>query len=112
MLLEAAVVLGVVSACLYLAFRAVLATQDGSGDSGHRLGRLTGAETGGWQVTHYDRRGVTRVVVRKMSADGTHLLDEHEVAEIPIGDADYDQRFLAAMATARERRALFESEDG
>ena len=57
-------------------------------------------------------RGVTRVVVRKVSPNGTNILDEHEVAEIPTGAPDYDTRFMTAMATARERVALFEAEQG
>jgi hypothetical protein len=103
--MDAAVVLGVMSVCLYLVFRAVLFTQGGAAD------KLEASSGGVWQTAHYDRRGVTRVVVRKTSPGG-QLLDEHVVGEIPIGEADYDQRFLAAMATARERQALFESEDG
>ena len=31
---------------------------------------------------------------------------------IPVGDADYEDRFLAAMLAARQRQALFESEEG
>ena len=104
-LLDAVIVLGVVSVCLYLVFRAVMVDQE----AGPRI--LSSSSRGKWETTHYDRHGVTRVAVRKMSLGG-QLLDEHVVAEIPIGDTDYDERFLTAMATARERKALFESEDG
>jgi hypothetical protein len=104
-LLDAAIVLGVVSVCLYLVFRAVIIDQE----AGPR--QLTSSSKGKWETTHYDRYGVTRVAVRKRSPGG-QLLDEHVVAEIPIGDPGYDEKFLTAMATARERKALFESEDG
>lgn len=68
-------------------------------------------ERGGhWETHHHDVKGVTRVVVRKVSTHGTNILDEHEVATIPVEAEDYDARFLTAMATARERVALFESE--
>ncbi len=68
-------------------------------------------ERGGhWETHHHDVKGVTRVVVRKVSTHGTNILDEHEVATIPVEAEDYDTRFLTAMATARERAALFESE--
>ena len=104
-LLDAAVVLGVVSVCLYLVFRAVMVDQE----AGPR--RLASSSSGTWEVTHYDRYDATRVVVRKTTRGGQKL-DEHVVAEIPIEDPDYDEKFLTAMATARERKALFESEDG
>ncbi len=68
-------------------------------------------ERGGhWETHHHDVKGVTRIVVRKVSPNGTNILDEHEVATIPVDAEDYDTRFLTAMATARERAALFESE--
>ena len=51
-------------------------------------------------------------MVQKTSPTGVNVLDEHSVATIRIDDPEYDAKFLAAMATARERRALFESEDG
>ena len=72
----------------------------------------TTVRTGRWETHHYDARGVTRVVVRKVSPNGTNVLDEHEVAEIPTEAPDYDTRFMTAMATARERVALFEAEQG
>ena len=37
---------------------------------------------GQWRATHYDAKGVTRVVVQKVSATGVNLLDEHVVAEL------------------------------
>jgi hypothetical protein len=54
-------------------------------------------------------KGETWVVLQKVSGSGS-LLDEHLVATIP--DAEYDARFLAAMAAAREWQGLFEAEEG
>lgn len=70
-----------------------------------------------WVVNHYDIRGEdarseTRVVVQKLSPTGAHLLSEHVVATIRTDDPEYDAAFLEAMSSARERRALFESEQG
>jgi hypothetical protein len=66
---------------------------------------------GAWVTAHYDVKGVTCVVVQKRSTNGAVVLDEHVVAQIPVDDPQYDATFLAAMAAARERRALFEAED-
>lgn len=66
---------------------------------------------GRWRATHYDADGVTKVVVQKVSATGVDLLDEHVVAELHRDDADFDARFLEAMSTARQRRAVFEAEE-
>jgi hypothetical protein len=55
--------------------------------------------------------GETRVLVQKISRGGISILAEHVVATIPVDDPDYDDKFLAAMTRARERRALFESEE-
>lgn len=67
--------------------------------------------SGRWRVTHYDARQETHVVVQKVSEDG-RLLDEHLVAAVRTQDPEYDAKFLAAMSAARERQALFESEEG
>ena len=64
-----------------------------------------------WRVTHRDVEGVTRVLVQKISGGGVSVLNEHVVATIPVDDPAYDEKFLAAMSTARERRSLFQSED-
>lgn len=66
---------------------------------------------GHWRAVHYDVKGQTRVALQKVSAGGASVLDEHVVATIPVDDPDYDARFLTAMNTARERRALFETEE-
>ncbi|MDX6299221.1 MAG: hypothetical protein QOF53_435 [Nocardioidaceae bacterium] len=67
---------------------------------------------GQWRSAHYDAQGDTVVVVQKLSPDGRRVLDEHTIATIPVGDPDYEDRFLAAMLAARQRQALFESEEG
>jgi hypothetical protein len=66
---------------------------------------------GTWRAAHYDAKGVTRVVVQKISATGVNKLDEHVVAELRRDDPDYDERFLEAMNTARQRQSLFEAEE-
>lgn len=65
---------------------------------------------GSWQAGHYEVDDATRIVVRKVLPDAT-VVDEHMVATIDEHDPDYDALFLAAMADARERAALFQSEE-
>jgi len=74
-----------------------------------RPAALTGP--GVWRVAHYDVKGATRVALRKVAASGAGVLDEHVIAVIETSDPDYDAKFMAAMDTARERRAMFETED-
>ena len=79
-------------------------------------GRLTARRTlpgspGHWQVAHFAKDGHTHVVVRKVGPDGVNLVDEHLIAAVPEQDPNYDARFLEAMAQARERAALYESEE-
>ena len=50
-------------------------------------------------------------MVQKVSSGGANLLDEHVIDTIPVADPGYEERFLAAMTTANERRALFEAEE-
>ncbi len=95
------VVLGLVALGVYVVVRAVLGTG--------RSRALPGP--GQWRATHYDAKGLTHVVVQKISPGGTNILDEHVVATIRLDDPDYDSAFLAAMSAARERRAIFESEE-
>jgi hypothetical protein len=68
------------------------------------------AGSGQWRVAHYDVKSETQVVLQKVSPDGKLVLDEHLIAAIPTDDPQYDAKFLTAMNTARERRAMFESE--
>jgi hypothetical protein len=53
---------------------------------------------------------VTRVGVRKVRAEVGAVLDEQIIVEIPDSDSDFDAKFIEAMAQARARAALFESE--
>jgi hypothetical protein len=69
-----------------------------------------GAGGAHWRAMHYDAKGVTRVVVRKTSATGVNLLNEHVVAELERNDPDYDTKFLEAMNAARQRQSAFEAE--
>ena len=82
-------------------------------DLARRRGRaraLPGA-AGRWQVAHFAQAGHTHVVVRKLSPDEVTLVDEHLIAAVPEQDPDYDALFLRAMAQARERAALYQSEE-
>jgi hypothetical protein len=102
-LLELAFVLGLAGLLLFGTIRLLARPQDQS---------LPASREGHWVTTHYDVKGTTRVVVQKVSPTGVHVLDEHMVATLRIDDPDYDAQFLSAMATARQRQALFESESG
>jgi hypothetical protein len=53
---------------------------------------------------------VTRVVLQKVKPGGINVLNEHVIATLPIDDPEYDAKFMTAMSTARERRAIYESE--
>ena len=100
-LADALVVLVVVGLLFYVGIRAVT----GAGNRALSVG------PGQWRTTHYDVKGNTRVVVQKVSPGGTNILNEHIVSTIRVDDPEYDTKFLAAMAAARERRSVFESED-
>jgi hypothetical protein len=100
-ILEAALVIGVAGLLLYGAVRLLARPADR---------QLPASQAGQWVTAHYDVDGVTNVVVQKLSPTGVNVLDEHVVAKLTIDDPDYDAKFLAAMAAARQRRALFESE--
>ncbi len=100
-LLEAAFVFGLLGLITYVIIRLLTLPADGR----------TASRTGRWRAVHYDADGVTRVALEKVSAGGASVLDEHIISTIPIHDPDYDAKFLAAMAAARERQALFEAEE-
>jgi len=78
-----------------------------------RLGsaRALPGSAGRWRVAHFAQAGHTHVVVRKVSPDGVTLVDEHLIAAVPEQDPNYDALFLEAMAQARERAALYQSEE-
>jgi hypothetical protein len=101
-LIDAVLVLGVIGLVVYGAVRALTRT---------RYQLPAASSPGQWRATHYDAKGVTKVVLQKMSTGGANLLNEHVVATIPLDDPDYDTKFMTAMANARERRAMFESEE-
>jgi hypothetical protein len=98
---DALIVIGGLGLLIYVGIRAL----SGTGRKALTIG------PGQWRTTHYDVKGITRVVVQKVSPGGANILSEHVVTTIRVDDPDYDAKFLAAMSAARERRAMFESED-
>ena len=66
--------------------------------------------TARWVARHYSAGNATRVVVRRVRAEVGAVLDEQIIVEIPDSDSDFDAKFIEAMAQARARAALFESE--
>lgn len=104
-LVEAALLVAVVGILVYVMALLLLRPQQ----SHHgRPAPLTGS----WRVAHRDEAGTTHVVLQRVDEGRREVLDEHVVASIPTDDPAYDERFLAAMQTARQRLALFEAEDG
>jgi hypothetical protein len=99
-MLEGLLSLGAMGLLLYAAIRALQSR------SAHPA-----VATGQWRTAHYDVNGRTRVVVHKVRSGGAQVLDEHVIAEIPVNDPDYDILFMTAMATARQRKAIFETEE-
>jgi hypothetical protein len=100
-MIEAVVVLGIAGLIVYGIIRLLVPSPD----------RPSASRAGQWVAVHYDVKGATRVALQKTSPTGASVLDEHIVATIAVHDPEYDTKFLTAMAVARERRALFESED-
>ena len=96
--------IGVVGAIVYATVRLLMRAQP-------QDERRPAAVPGRWRVAHYDKAGETHVVLQKVSETGSRVLDEHVVAAVRVDDPEYDAKFLAAMAAARERQALFEAED-
>ncbi|HMG30120.1 MAG TPA: hypothetical protein VK585_08385 [Jiangellaceae bacterium] len=100
-----------VRALVVLGVLAVIACATYAVISGTTYRRVSvAAASARWVATHYAVRDATRVVVRKMRLGSDDVLDEHVVVEIPDSDSDFDTKFLEAMAEARARAALFESE--
>lgn len=89
---------------------AVIAHALYAGISGARQRQSNVITSARWVAAHYSTRDATRVVVRKVGLSAEDVLDEHVVAEILASDVDFDSKFLEAMAQARARAALFESE--
>lgn len=101
--LDAVLVLGILALLVYGIIRLLDRPQ---------AHRHPASGAGQWRTVHYDVQGTTRVALQKVSPDGSDVLDEHVVATVNVDDPRYDEKFLAAMATARERLALFEAEEG
>lgn len=95
--------MGVIGLLLYVAIRGLPSNQVQEPPPVLTAGR--------WRTAHYDVDGRTKVVVQKVTTAGTHVLDEHVIAEILVSEPDYDEHFMTAMATARQRKAVFESEE-
>lgn len=102
-LVEAVIVLGVAGLLIYWLVSFLLRPA-GQGPQA--------SAPGTWRVAHYDVKGETRVVLQKVREGNNRVLDEHLIASVRSDDPEYDDRFLAAMHVARQRQALFESEDG
>ena len=99
-ILEGLLTVGAMGLVLYAVIRA-LQSRPGAPGSGRRsvarrpLRRQRPHKSGGAQGRARWRR----------------ILDEHVIAEIPVDDPDYDVLFMTAMATARQRKAIFETEE-
>lgn len=102
-ILEGLLVVGILGVLLYLVIRTLFG---GPGAEAHPALRA-----GPWRTHHYDVDGHTKVVVQRVTPAGTRVLDEHVIAEILVSDPDYDALFMTAMGTARQRKAIFESEE-
>ena len=102
-LVEAAFVVGLLGAMVYAITALLLRPQDQ---------RRPSSQPGTWRAAHYDARGETHVVLQKIAEGGASVLDEHVVATFRADDPEYDDKFLAAMSAARQRQALFETEEG
>jgi hypothetical protein len=100
-MLDGLLVVAVAALVLYGLFSWVLGQQ--------KRDQASGPAT--WRVAHYDVDGVTRVVVQRCAVESGKVLDEHLVAAVHVDDPAYDEEFLSAMATARQRQALFEAQE-
>jgi hypothetical protein len=103
LVLDRAVLLGIVGVIIYVTISLLMRSA--------QRPLVTSAAGTRWQATHFEREGQTYIVVRKILLDGATVVDEHRVATVAEDDPDYDAKFLEAMAQARERVALFESEE-
>jgi hypothetical protein len=103
-MLQVVLILGVLALVLVGTLRLVNPPDEGRRPAATTRGR--------WRVGHYDVEAGTQVVLQKVSEGDATVLDEHVIATISTADPEYDEKFLAAMSIARQRQALFESEDG
>ena len=102
-LFEALVVVGVAAIVVYAMYTALSST-------GRGMAKTDTTVAGRWETAHYGVQGATKVVVRRAAPSTGISRDEHVVAVIPDDDPDYEEKFLQAMAQARSRAALFDSE--
>jgi hypothetical protein len=104
-LVEALILLGAIATLSYMLFVLL--------DSSGRRGPATAVDTAGarWEAAHQGESGNTRVVVRKVVPESGVVVDEHLVEVIRDDAPDFDARFLEAMARARARAALLQSEE-
>ena len=102
-LFETLVVVGVAVVIVYAMYAILSSTGQGTESSVANVASR-------WETAHYGVNGATKVVVRKAAPRKGKVLDEHVVAVIPDDDPDYEEKFLHAMAQARSRAALFDSE--
>ena len=100
-MLEGLLIVGIVGVLLYAVIRALES----------KIGTDPAVAAGHWRAAHYEVDGHTKVVVRKVTPAGTQVLDEHVIAEIAVSDPEYDELFMTAMATARQRKAIFDTEE-
>jgi pyridoxamine 5'-phosphate oxidase family protein len=68
--------------------------------AGRRATRLSAAAR--WRMRHYADHGETVVTVALTLPDG-RVIEEHVVERFPDGDAEWEQRFLAAREEAELR---------
>jgi hypothetical protein len=101
--LDRAVALGVVGVIIYVTISMLMRRVEQP--------RVRSVAAAQWQATHFARDGQTHIVVRKVLPDGATVIDEHHITTVAEDDPDYDAKFLEGMAQARERVALFESEE-
>lgn len=101
--IEVLFALGTVALIVYAMIAAI-----GSGTQRRARSAIASAR---WQAAHYAADHTTRVVVRRVAPATGVVVDEHIVAIVADDDPDYHAKFLEAMAEARQRVALFESEE-
>ncbi len=101
--IEVLVALGIVALIVYATVAAL-----SSGPQRLARAAIAGAR---WEAAHYAAGNTTRVVVRKVVPATGVVVDEHLLAVVADDDSNYHARFLEAMAEARQRVALFESEE-
>lgn len=103
LLLDAVIVLAVAGVVIYAILSIAMSRPNRP--------QITSAAGARWRTAHYEAADATRVVVQRVLPDDVTVLDEHLIATLERDDPAYDAAFLEAMARARQRVALFESEE-